>query len=344
MNSYQANMLRRFIRLILVFVLALLLIGGTRFIYRNTSQSITLRPLPLDSSNPERRTVGALTFLGAWELSSNNEYFGGISALVALNDGRFIGISDAGAMIGFSLKNDHDADRPFIAALPGTSGKGITFRDRDSEGLAYDPGSGRFWVSYEAHHAIRRFPPYLDRVEGLLRLPDTENWYRNRGIEAMARLPDGRFVLLAEDSRDGAYPAYLYSGDPVAKETTRIEFRYRPPLGFKATDATPLPDGRLLVLNRRISFPNGFAAKLGILDPASIARGKIVSGKTIATLASPLLVDNMEGATTTQEKGQTIVWIISDNNFNIFQRTLLMKFALNLSPHKKTGGGNRPRL
>jgi hypothetical protein len=342
MNSYGAHMLRRLSRLIVILVLAGLVIGGFRFTYRNTSQSIALRPLPLDSSNPERRRVGALTFLGAWELGSDNELFGGLSALVALDDGRFVGISDAGAMVGFGLKNDRKVDRPFIAALPGAYGPNVDFRDRDSEGLAYDPQSGRIWVSYEGRHAIRRFPPSLARVDGLLRIPGTENWYMNRGVEAMARLRDGRFMLLAEDGGDSDHPAFLYSGDPVEPGSTRLDFRYRPPEGYKATDITPLPDGHLLVLNRRIALPNGFSAKLGILDPAAISRGKIASAKTIATLAAPLLVDNLEGVTTTQENGRTIVWLISDNNFNIFQRTLLMKFALNLPRNKKPEADKAP--
>ena len=48
----------------------------------------------------------------------------------------------------------------------------------------------------------------------------------------------------------------------------------------------------------------------------------------LARLESPLAVDNMEGLAVTQEDGRDIVWIISDDNFNAFQRTLLMKFAL----------------
>jgi hypothetical protein len=335
-------MLRRFARLILILVLAGLAVGGFRYTYRNTSQNIALRALPLDGSNPDRRTVGALTFLGAWELGSDNEYFGGISALVALDDGRFVGISDAGTMIGFGLNGHGGTDRPFIAALPGAFGPNVNFRDRDSEGLAYDPATGRIWVSYEAHHAIRRFPPSLSRVDGFLPISGTANWWRNKGVEAIARLRDGRFVLLAEGGGEDVYPAFLYSGDPVEKGSTRVDFSYRPPSGYRPTDATPLPDGRLLVLNRRIGLPYGFSAKVGILDPATIMRGGTASAKTIATLASPLLVDNMEGITTTQENGRTIIWMISDDNFNIFQRTLLMKFALNVAPNKKPEADNAP--
>ena len=327
--------MNRLLRLLLIMTLAVLAIGGARTTYKNVSQNIALTPLLLDESDPKRTKVGALSFLGAWELQSDNNDFGGISALVALKDGRFLGVSDAGTLIGFGKSGDARADRPFIAALPGAFSKGNTFKDRDSEGIAYDPVSGRVWVSYEHTHAIRRFPASLSRVDGVARPATMRGWPSNSGAEALVRLTDGRFLAFAEGGPDdGVYPAIQFSGDPVEAGTTQFPFLYRPTTGYRITDATQLPDGRLLLLERRIGFPDGFTAKLLILDAAKIARDATVSGEVIATLAPPLLVDNMEGLAITQEHGRTVVWLISDNNFNAIQRTLLMKFMLNL-PNKK---------
>jgi hypothetical protein len=335
-------MLNRLLRLLLIFMLAALAVGGVRTVYQNRSQDIALTPLLLDESKPGRIKVGALGFLGAWELRSDHGDFGGISALVALKDGRFIGVSDAGALIGFGLTNNDTIDRPFIAALPGAFGKGVTYKDRDTEGIAYDPVSGKVWVSYENRHAIRRFPPSLSRIDGVARPKLMRNWATNKGAEALVRLNDGRFLALAEGGADdGIYPAVHFSGDPVEPGTSFFPFRYRPTEGYRITDGTQLPDGRLLLLERRIGFPQGFTAKLLILDPVKIMRDAIVSGEAIATLEPPLLVDNMEGLTITQDQGRTIVWLISDNNFNAIQRTLLMKFALTL-PNKKPEATNAP--
>jgi hypothetical protein len=336
MNGYSVPRMRRFNMLIVVLALAIVTVGGTRATYKNRSQNIAMVPLPLDSSNPKRKTVGALTFLNAWELRSDNGDFGGISALVALKDGRFVGVSDAGSLIGFGLTNDDQTDRPFIAALPGAMGKDVSYKDKDSEGITYEPVSGHIWVSYEVRHAIRRLSPSLSRYDASRILEFSKDWYFNGGVEALARLKDGRFVIFVESSEnaDGTKKAFLFSGDPTEVGTQTTPFSYKVPEGYSPTDATVLPDGRLLVLNRRISFPNGFTAKLLILDPTDIRRDAVVGGKVIATLASPLLVDNMEGVTITEENGQTIAWLISDNNFSAFQRTLLMKFVLNL-PNKK---------
>ena len=324
-------------RLFSCLLLAVVAVGGTRTIYPNDSQNIALRALPLDPAHPCERRVGDLIFLSAWELQSDNEDFGGISALTALSDGRFVGVSDAGTLIGFGLNNDDRIDRPFIAPLPDAFGPGKTYEDRDSEGLTYDAASGQFWVSYEAKHAIRRFSRSFARSTGLVRPNEMQDWPPNKGPEALIRLQDGRFIVISESlENDGTHQALLFSGDPVEVGSTVVRFTYRPPAGYRVTDGVALPDGRLLLLHRWVGLPNGFAAKLAIIATDDIAKNRTVKGPVIATIAAPLLTDNMEGVAVTNEGKDTIIWLISDDNFNIFQRTLLMKFRLSeRSPNKK---------
>jgi hypothetical protein len=94
-----------------------------------------------------------------------------------------------------------------------------------------------------------------------------------------------------------------------------------------ATDAAELPDGRLLILNRRLSWLGSFSARLVIASLPD--RGRTVKGHQIAWLHAPVTVDNMEALSVTQEEGRTIIWIASDDNFSPpLQRTLLMKFSL----------------
>lgn len=335
MNGYASAMIAKYLRVALLLLLAILAVGGMRTIYVNDSQTIALTPLNLDPAYPGQRRLGDIVFLAAWELGSGNGDFGGISALTALPGGRFVGVSDAGALIGFGLANDYRTDRPFIAPLPDSEGPGKSYRDRDSEGLAYDPATGQFWVSYEAKHAIRRFSQSFARSNGMARPAEMQNWPSNKGAEAIIRMADGRFIVIAESLDDDLHQALLFTGDPVEPGTIVSRFSYRPPAGYRVTDGTMLPDGRVLILNRFIGFPRGFTAKLAILDPARIAAGSTASGTVIARLAPPLLVDNMEGVTVTREGNEIIIWLISDNNFNIWQRTLLMKFRLSETNQKK---------
>lgn len=314
----------------LLSVIAIITVVGTRITRPNFDPTITLIPLELNPENPKQKKVGRLLFQNAWELTSVNPNFGGISALNRLEDGRFIGVSDAGTLIGFGLKGDDTADRPFLAPLPGATGEELTFRDKDSEAIAYDADSGRFWVAYEFRNAVRRFSRSFARTERFVQPPLMQKWSANSGPEAIVRLKDGRFIIFSEgyDLPDGSYEAILFSGDPTLDGSASASFGYNPPDGYKVTDAVQLPDGNLLILHRRISFPAGFTVKLGILDPNSIIANERISSEEIASLAPPLLVDNLEGITLSEEDGKTIIWMISDNNFNIFQRTILMKFAL----------------
>jgi hypothetical protein len=297
-------------------------------IYPTASQDIALQPLALDVDNPALQRVGGLIFQGAWELRSRNEDFGGISALTALTDGQFIGVSDAGTLIGLGLTQDQRADRPFIVPLPGSQGPDKNYKDWDSEGIAYDAMSGQFWISFEANHAIRRYSSGFTRMTGILRLAQMQDWPANKGVESIIRLRDGRFIIIAETLDGDTHPALLFSGDPVEPGSTVSAFRYHPPAGYRVTDGVQLPDGRLAILNRRISFPQGFVAKIALVNLATVQSGKTASGEVIASLAPPYLVDNMEGITITKKAGATYIWLISDNNFSIFQRTILMKFLL----------------
>ncbi|MBK9003939.1 MAG: esterase-like activity of phytase family protein [Sphingomonadales bacterium] len=338
-----AKMRRRMPRIALLLLLMVAAVGGHRVYSRNYSQQIERVPLALDETDPERKKVGALTFLNAWELRSDNSDFGGISALAVTGKNRFLAVSDAGTLIGFTLGQSNRMEDSFIAALPGAFGKDADYRDRDSEGMTYDPASGRIWVSYEARHAIRRFSPSLGRIDGTKRLTFTKGWKANGGVEAITQLRDGRFMLFSETHQrpDGSNSAFLYSGDPVEPGSRATPFGYRAPEGYRPTDATVLPDGRVLMLNRRVGLPNGFSAKLTMFDPAEIESDGVIAPRTIATLASPLLVDNMEGLATTVDQDRIIVWMISDDNFTALQRTILMKFALDL-PNKKPEAETAP--
>jgi hypothetical protein len=333
---YGVMMPKTIFRSLLLIGFIIISVGGVRISYRNTTQAIALRPLSFDPDNPKINQIGQLQFEKAWELLSDNPDFGGISGLTTLPDGRFIGLSDAGTLIGFGLTDNLRADHPFIAPLPEAYGVNKTFEDRDSESIASDPATGTFWVSYEHRNMIRRFTPSFSRSDGMVQPAEMRAWPGNSGAEALVRMADGRFIAFSEGATqtDGSYQAILFSGDPVEAGTTTFTFCYRPPSGYKATDAKMLPDGQMLILNRRFGFPNGFSAILSVLDPGQISKDATVSGTPIAVLKSPLLVDNMEGLAITQEGERVIIWLVSDNNFNIWQRTLLMKFALILAKEK----------
>lgn len=289
---------------------------------------IEMRPVILKHDEPSLRRVGELTFLGGWQLDSSDPAFGSYSALV-FDGGRFTAISDAGGVLSFAMDARDRIIEPRFGDLAQGPGRGLEKIDRDAESLAVDPVTGRLWVGYEHWNAIWRYAPGFGRAEASTRPAAMQSWPNNGGAEAMVRLRSGQFLVFSEagDGPGSSRAALLFPGDPTGPATP-VLFGYKPPEGFRITDAAELPDGRLVLLHRRISIGGGIMSKLTVVSRGAIQSGAIVSGREIATLAWPLISDNFEGVAATVESGRRILWLISDDNFSPFQRTLLLKFAL----------------
>ena len=187
-----------------------------------------------------------------------------------------------------------------------------------------------YWTGLEGRNAIARYAPSFARLEKLIEPKAMRNWPDNGGPEAMTRLPDGRFIVFSEEAfgPDNSTQALLFAGDPTDSQTSVQIFGYRAPQGYRVTDAAKLPDGRIILTNRRFTLFEGVSAVVTVADPKDIVPGKSWQGIEIARLKPPLTVDNMEGISVTQEGADTIIWLISDDNFQSFQRTLLLKFRL----------------
>jgi hypothetical protein len=287
--------------------------------------AMTVTPVPLDAARPERRRIGRLQFLRGWSLHSDDPRFGAISAM-HVGNGRVTAISDAGTVLEFAAPGRRGAQPVRIRPLP--SRPGTSKRSRDTEALQLHGGSA--WVGFEYINAVKRFRLADWREESTARPPSMRRWRGNSGAEAMVRLPDGRFLVFSEGRADGEpfSPALLFEGDPAQPGTRAIALRYRRPPGFRVTDAALLPDGRLLVLNRRLRLFDCCSASLVIAEVPAPREGGVIAGREIARLEPPLTVENMEALSVAGEGGRTIVRIASDDNFMPILRTLLLEFAL----------------
>lgn len=308
--------------------------GGERLALLGRDMRMTATPIALDPADPAVRRIGQLTWLGGVQLKSPDPAFGGFSALAVRGD-RFTLLSDGGGIVRFRLDQSGRIVALRFADLRPGPGTGWQKEDRDSESMTSDPRDGTIWIGFERVNAIWRYDASLTRAEGHAAPRAMARWGRNSGAESLVRRSDGSFVVFAEAS---AWPgrraraAIAFAGDPTRWPDRGFRFSYVAPKGYKPTDAAELPDGRLLVLHRRFALPFLFSTKLTIVDPAAIRPGATVKGREIATLAPPLVHDNFEGVAVTRERGQTIVWIVSDDNQNLLQRTLLLKFRLEPDP------------
>lgn len=297
---------------------------------------IHARPVALDRDRPERRDYGALRLLAAWKLTSDQPLFGGLSSMRLTGPDSLLAVSDRGTIFHFRVRPGHMSWPLRLQAVPAGPGpkKDFGLFDRDIESMAYDPESGRTWLGYEFWNSIWRYAPGLDAADGKrARPPEMRPWPENGGPEAMVRLRDGRFLLFSEeyepdDAPPGATAALLFQRDPLLDQRKPVQFAYLPPQGFRVTDAAQLPDGRVLVLNRHFSVLDGVAAAVTLIDPTDIRPGRTLTPRLVARFASPLTIDNMEALAIESGRDGPIVWIGSDDNFNLLQQTLLLKFTL----------------
>lgn len=309
--------------------------GEPRLPLYGPSPRVRYAPVVLDTHDPKRTRVGALTYLGGLRLWSDDPAFGGFSAM-AIRGERLTLLNDGGLVFSFRMGADWRPHGARFDTLPDGPRSGWSRSDRDSESMAVDPATGRIWVGFENANAIWRYAPGFIRAEAIATPTPMADWPLNGGAEAMVRLRSGRFLVISEDERVQGKPrvreVLAFDRDPTDRRARFFRFGFRPPRGYSPTDVAELPDGRLLVLTRALSPIDLFTSKLVLIDPRTIAPGAVLEGRMIATLAAPTLHDNFEGLAITREGDSPIVWIVSDDNAPTwFQRTLLLKFRLDLA-------------
>lgn len=287
-------------------------------------------PVELNPLKPGVKTVGRLVFMRGFELVSDHWWLGGFSGLDISPDGRRLRtISDLGNWV--TAKLTHDADGRLMAVdswryapLLTPAGHRVKDLQKDAEGLARD-ADGSFLVSFEKIHRIWRYPRDLDVPPAPVATPpDLANAPRNGGLEGITVLPDGAVLGITEKhaNDEGGLKGWLM------KNGAAQGISYVPRDGFSPTALAALPNGDVLLLERRFNLI-AMRARITRLSRAGLAAGAKVRGETVAHLEHPLTVDNFEGLAVRQDRaGRTLLYLVSDNNFLPFQRTLLLQFRM----------------
>ena len=294
---------------------------------RSDDQHITVTALPLA---PDCCAIGPFKLEAVWQLTGHHDDFGSYSGLVRIVPGRLMAFSDRGYFLDFAdpVPGTHEV------RIGATIGNRNTLKDnRDVEEASYDPVSRQLWLALEGRNAIARHSANLER-QAMIQPPAMNAWPLNQGPEAMVRLRDGRFIVLGEAFtgwRDNIrHPALLFPGDPTTGAVLQ-EFTFAGAANYRPTAMAQLPDGRVLVLLRRLlwPFPLRTAIRIAVADPAEIAANGVWQAQQIAALDPLLPVDNFEAMTIDQSADGTIkVWLMSDDNGAISQRTLIWRMML----------------
>ncbi|WP_416907777.1 MAG: esterase-like activity of phytase family protein [Polymorphobacter sp.] len=305
---------------------------------RPASIVVTTTPLPLNRDDPGQTRIGALDYRGGLLLRSTAKGFGGVSGLASDGAGQFLAVTDTGNWFAFRTRERGGRlvglGEAALAPILGLDGQSApTKSDGDAEALHWDAASGAASIVYEQDHRIVHVkgltPDRLDapatREERWAGMAD---WRSNGGGESLAHVPlaDGRTarLIIAEDAvtDDGHNLALLEIDGTVRRIRIPAIAEHRP------TDAEWLDGTRLLLLHRRFN-QKGPGAALTLVDLAPALAGDTpAASTTLAAWEAPVVLDNMEGITITRVGGETFVYLISDDNLNSLQQTVLLKFAL----------------
>jgi hypothetical protein len=291
--------------------------------------------LELNPNAPAEVQLGRLDYLGGLILaaSEGGGGFGGYSGIAVDADGAGLwAISDTGHWLRLDFRRNEAGLPTDIAAaeilpLRDANGAEITRKVlNDAEGLRH-LADGRWLVSLERAHRLW----FYDRPGGVatatVSVPaSVAQQPNNGGIEAVAAFANGDLLLFSEDmaALNGSHgqAAWLW------REGAWRDLVWPARDDFKPTDAVALENGDVIVLERYFRPIIGPKARLQRISAASM-QGKeaVLQPELLAEWAAPYSVDNMEALDVRRmPDGSLWLYVMSDDNQNILQRTLLMVF------------------
>jgi hypothetical protein len=301
--------------------------------------AITARPIPtFEPRNPTRTEFGALTYRGGMSLMASHAEFGGISSIRVQADGeRFLAVSDKGRWLRGRIT--YDGTRPAgivdaeMAPVLGADGKPLAARNwYDTESMAEDGGT--VWLGIERVHRIVKFDVgkfgLLARGEPIPVPPGVGRLPNNKSIECLVfvprRMPNGGTLVAISErglDRDGNIQGFLIGGpNPGDFSVKRIG-------DFDISDCAVTPAGNLLLLERSFSRLTGVGMRIRSVPLGQVKPAATIDGAVLIESDMGYQIDNMEGISVHRAPdGKLVLTLISDDNFSIIQRTILLQFTL----------------
>lgn len=341
-RSGLASRNRRAIGLLFAAVLALTVVADAQTLPSAAAPAaIEVRAeavAAFDVRDPGRRQFGLLEFRGGLALRSSHKNFGGMSAIRVASDGaHFIALNDQGWW--FRGRIVYEGSRPTgiveaeMAPILGPDGRPLAARGwYDTESIAEDGGT--LYVGIERVHQIVRFNYGKEGLSARGRpippAPGFRSLPFNRGLEALVFVPKGlplggTLIAISERGLDAAgnISGFLLGGPSPGG------FAVRRSSSYDISDAALLPGGDVLLLERKLSWTSGLNVRIRRIGLGEIKPGATVDGPVLFEADLGYEIDNMEGLSVHRNAGgETVLTLISDDNFLPFQRTLLLQFTL----------------
>ncbi|HHY49397.1 MAG TPA: hypothetical protein GYA10_06580 [Alphaproteobacteria bacterium] len=330
--------------LLVASAMTAVLLGASLHPYIALAEDETVRSVQISRflSAETGQPVQSLIWRGGIEMRGTTDTFGGLSGLTFIgDDGRLVMVSDRGRFVSGQLIYD-EAQRPLslvgVTIEPIQNSRGAALPrpyTRDAEAIARierdgEPAAVR--VGFEGLTRVADFELEDGRPRGPAREVPIPGWLSdtrtNQSLEAVCIAPPaspiaGSTLLLTEGviDDDGLHSAFLLG------RNDRGPLSYRSSEGTDPSDCAFLPNGDLLVLERGIAFL-AFTMRLKRIPAAAVKPGAHMQGELLLQ-ATGSDIDNMEAVAVHQAPdGSTRITLVSDNNFNDWERSLLLEFSL----------------
>ena len=286
--------------------------------------------------------VDRLIFRGGMTLQSPDDTFGGLSGVtISGAEQRIAFVTDRGHFISGQLVYD-EADRLFgfigvdIDPMRNSSGEVLPRQfARDAEGIDTIWRDGvpvAVRVSFEHLTRVADFAITNGRPGGPAREVPIPQWLTdlrtNESLESVCIAPPaspvaGSTILITEEALDGDGN---HRGEMLGINDKGPFSYFNSPI-VNPTDCKFLPNGDLLVLERGVSLFS-FVMNLRRVPAAEVRPGNLLRGELLLS-AQGAEIDNMESLMVHRTPGGELrILIGSDNNFNGWQRNMILEFAL----------------
>lgn len=280
---------------------------------------VTASVLGLPAAAPEKAQ-----FVGSYKWKRADHKLGGFSGIELSSDGKsFTAISDQAGIVSGTLHRDNGRISDVVTEQKGhlrdERGRRLKGKYSDAEGLAVR-SDGRIFVSFEHQHRVWAYLT-LKAAAWLPRPKQFKALQPNSGLEALAVDPKDRLYAIPERSGKltRPFPVWRY-----AKGKWTQPFALRREGGFLPVGADFDTEGNLYLLERAFT---GFGFKSRVrrffLDDDAVTAEETLLETAI------LQHDNLEGLSVWKDAdGDIRLTMISDDNFNDFQRTEFVEYRV----------------
>ncbi len=302
--------------------------------------TITAMPIVNFRGAAPGQPVDELLWRGGLELNSSDPEFGGLSDITFVGAGGELAmVTDEGFFVSTRLLTDDDGAPLALAGSEITAIKDARGNDLGSAYTGDAEALDTIWrggapaavrVGFENLTRVDDFDLAAGRPAGPARpvaIPDWLGAYRgNQSLESVCIATDaspiaGSTLLITEQAPRSGEDAWLLGRlDRGPVHLARAN-------GLSPTACAFGPGGELYILERGVALFS-FRMQLRRIPADQVVPGATLTGEVILS-ASGGEIDNMEGlAVSTGPAGETILTMISDDNFNDFERTLLLQFTV----------------